>query len=322
MTTIEVVDSTQLDYEAFTQLEKVAFAELFAKTKSEDLMSPTRFQWKHSPPAGRGKIAVVYEGSKLVAANAMFPLLVRLHDAEIMGWQSCDTATLPEARGKGYFLKCLKGLQDVLGPDEFFFGFPNKNSVSGFYKVGWTEICEVTTWARLVGPFLVKEQQCVVEIDDFPDQQDTLGKRVAAMGHAMLDRSAAYMRWRYCKHPNFQYTKLAFRDGRELLGTAVFRTGSVMGHRCAILMELLGVSSSVEYSLLRAIIRRVRKLKLPIIFGMNTNPRFRASVLAGFLPLPKRLLPKRQVLMGQGNGAATSLLDCSWLVQTGDWDAL
>jgi hypothetical protein len=45
------------------------------------------------------------------------------------------------------------------------------------------------------------------------------------------------------------------------------------------------------------------------------------GLVAGFLRIPTRFLPKQQILMGEGKGqAAARAMAHTWRVQLGDWD--
>ena len=58
---------------------------------------------------------------------------------ELYAAQSCDSAVLPQYRGKSVFSSIIKRAQNQLKDEgvDFLFGFPNQNSYPGFIKLGW-----------------------------------------------------------------------------------------------------------------------------------------------------------------------------------------
>jgi hypothetical protein len=54
---------------------------------------------------------------------------------------------------------------------------------------------------------------------------------------------------------------------------------------------------------------------------MSTSVPLRTAVRSCLVPVPSRLLPKRQVLVVRsGDGTTTPFTAARWFVQTGDWD--
>ena len=91
-----LLQADDLDYAAFVELQKAAFSEIFRQARiSDDFLSSGYFRWKYRPPAGPARIAVVYHGDRLVAANAMFPQNVPSIAAKAS--KVLRAATLPDA---------------------------------------------------------------------------------------------------------------------------------------------------------------------------------------------------------------------------------
>jgi len=323
MISIKVVSPDQLDFGAYVHLQKSAYADLLKQTKaSGHFMTPEFYRWKYSPPAGDAKIAVIYEEGELAAANAMFPLLIHYQDQIIHGWQSCDTATLPSGRGKGYFFKCLHALIEELQEGELFFGFPNRNSMRGFKKIGWSEIRDLTTWIKpIIVNLRMKRNSNIIEVEQFSDRQDSLNQILANSGYSILDRGAKYMNWRYVNHPVFSYRIFAYDSPEGRQGAVVFRQANIMGRDWAIVMDLWGIKSSIERDLLREASVQAKRQKLSRMVMLNTGLSFYSGLSTGFVPVPSWMTPKRNILMGSAKGGiAEALLNAKWSLRTGDWD--
>jgi hypothetical protein len=320
---VEVVGAASLDYEAWCRLQRSAFAAFLEERGASDrFITPEFFRWKYSPPAGEAQIALVRDGDRIVAGNAMYPVIIHRGSSSLKGWQSCDTATVPEARRQGLFGSCLRALVAALGDDEVFFGFPNQNSMRGFRKLGWTENEVVTSWITpLPVPSLGAHGE-VARVKRFVSAVDTIAERLGAEGFAMLDRSAAYLNWRYADRPFADYTLLVHDEHGEIGGFAVVCRAPALGRMVTLVMELWAASATANRALLRAIRTWAWRARAPFLAMLSTGRARRPGVAAGFLRVPSRLVPKRQVLMGMGTGnRSEALMKGPWSVQTGDWDA-
>lgn len=318
--TIKVVSPDELDLQAYAHMQRQSFAELLQQSGvSDEFISPKYYQWKYRPPAGNARIALVFDEGEMVASNAMFPLKIAVGERELQGWQSCDTATVPKARGKGYFMKCLKVLEAELKPGEIFFGFPNKNSKRGFEKLGWRETQTVPAFVKII-PFLWGRENAGEDIG-FDLVNGTFDPPETATVRPTLVRNAAYLRWRYEEHPTCKYSIYAHRMNHALDGYVVIREAEIMGRRAVLLMELHASSQAVE----RALLMKAKHcgVKRGIHYVVMVSNYFTgwSGLLKGFILIPSRFLPKQQVLMGSGTTPEThEVMGEQWLVQLGDWD--
>lgn len=320
---VDIVGPGDLDFDAFASLQSASFAEVVAKAGGAgDYMTPEFFRWKYRPPAGDARIAVVYDGSELVAANAMYPVTVRLGEDRLKAWQSCDTATAPRARGRGLFTKCIAALGETVGDDEIFFGFPNANSIKGFTKLGWETKALVTTW---VAPLDVGALLSGAEVVERPDgSADGLAQSLSEHPWAWTERTTEYFGWRYRAHPIHRYTVLEVNDGSGLRGVCVVRRARALNREVAVVMDLAAISASEERRLLSGAQRWAFRQRLTLTVLLDSGLATTTALCAAMAPVPARLLPKRQYLMGSVRGrdtVARRVFDGAWRVQTGDWDA-
>jgi hypothetical protein len=326
MATCRLIPADELDYEGFTALQRAAFAEVLTEMDtSNDYMTPAFYRWKYRTPAGRALIAAVYEGDTLVATNAMFPLILRQGSRRLFAWQSCDTATLPSARGRGYFSLCLETLKRALSPGQIFFGFPNRNSRHGFRGLGCLERAQVTTWITPTWTLLRGSVGRLRSVERFDSGQDAFAERIAQeWDDVHIERSAAYLNWRYVDHPVVPYGRFTHVDERGQMGLIVLRTARVLGREVGLVMDLWGHQAGVERRLLRAARRWGGERDASLVVLLDSGLRGLDAVLSAVSPVPRRLLPKDQVLMGFVHRAAPeagTALPPLWRVQTGDWDA-
>ena len=323
MIEITVQNPAALDFDEYAAMQAEAFAEVVGAHGMGFLNTPEYYRWKYNTPWGTAFIATVRKDQKLVAANAMYPLRIIARGNSVMGWQSCDTATLPEARGQGLFMKCLHALQEQLSDESIFFGFPNLNSVRGFEKLGWQRREELVGFTRFLPGRRFNAFPNICASDSTLPSYDDLATRVANNDRPMIERSAAYLQWRFFRHPLYQYEVFALSAAQGIHGYIALREVTFNRRKIGLIMDLLAVDGKARNQLLRfaAAWSRSKRLGFTLLF---TNALSRSSALrSAFIPIPARLMPKRQILMGAAKGsAAASMWDKSWYMQIGDWDGL
>lgn len=319
MTEVRVLPASEVDLEAYAALQRRAFAEVLARTGTDSsFLTAEHFGWKYAPPAGEARIAVVRGADgQLVAVNAMFPLeVVGPNGERRIAWQSCDTATAPEGRGQGNFGRCLRALVADLDEGDWFFGFPNANSMRGFVKLGWADRGVVTTWARPVLP--IGRHVAVPESADLGCLADELCDPIRIGEGWEIRRSTQYLRWRYGGDAYRVHLRVA--SGRPR-GLGVLRVVDSVGRRLGIVLELWGEDAAAEAEIVAGLVGAARAEGAQGLVLLDSGRTLRPGL--GFVPVPARFLPKRQVLMGgavRGAAMEGGGFPASWRVQTGDWD--
>lgn len=317
---LKLLSPDELDLGAYAEMQRQSFFDLLQQSGvPDDFISAKHFQWKYSPPAGKARIAVAFEDGEMVASYAMLPLRVGVRGRELSAWQACDGATLPRARGKGYFIQCVERLNSALDPGEIVFGFPNRNSKPVFDKIGWRNTQTVTTFARAV-PFAWRpaDDGEVIELDP---ARSSFSAPAVPSGRPTLVRDAQYVSWRYLQHPSRPYTVCVHRTSDGAKGYVVLREAALGGRRVVLLMELHASSASIEGALVRRAARWSFQRRIRCMVMVSNYFTAWTGLKRGFMVIPPVLLPKRQVLMGSGTTRETDeLMREEWLVQTGDWD--
>jgi hypothetical protein len=318
---VSVVEPTALDFDEHADLLNRCFQSVLAGSGTENTLSPAFFRWKYHGPIGDAKIARVHDDGRLIAANSMFALNIVWKGQRVRAWQSCDTATDPIARGKGYYVTCLKALQEQLGPDVIFFGFPNHNSGRGFLSSGCFERHLMTAWMRPLPAWLLPGRREVDRITRFDDDAAAMFAEAAVGRPPMVERTAGYLNWRYLQHPLANYEAFGLRRGGHLSGVIVLRSVRSFGQDLALVMDFMGLDTTAEVALLRFASRWAAARGLWPVVAFSTLLGARHAVRTAFLPVPSKFLRKRQVLMGKATGEASGrMLREKWLLNLGDWD--
>lgn len=319
---VKVFTIRALDLDRYIEMQRESSRELLEPFHvSNSFISASFYRWKYTPPTGDAKIAIVYDGEDMVASNVMFPLTIKCSSIEVTGWQSCDTRTLLKVRRKGRFYACLQALKAELHTNEIFFGYPNQNSMGGFIKFGWKKFQLVPTFINPLAMMCGRSFQQVRNVNLFDGSLDVFAERLSKEGKSHIKRDAAYLNWRYTDCPVYQYFKFVWDEGGETLGVLVLRSANIMGKKFALIMELLGLTPTIEQSLFKVAQRWAREQRLlHIIMMSNRIGPFRAFT-SGYFYIPSKFLTNQKILMGNDTGGdATKVLHNPWTVQLGDWD--
>ena len=308
----ELVAPDELDFESYAAFHQEAFRELLRRTRvSGDFLTAGYYRWKYHPPAGRARVGLVRDEQGICSASGLVPFVVENGRERVVGWHSLDAATAPRARRKGLFVSCLRVCQESLGTADLLFSFPNASSLPSFRKLGCHENHVVTTWITPLTWLLRRQDPDVV-----PVERLTWAPELPPGGIRLL-QDVAYLNWRYVDHPTSRYLICQHPEG-----LLVLRTARVMGLKAALVMELLSADPRVRWRLLRHAAEWAASEGCPGLVMLNTETSLLEGLRTGWVPLPARLLPKRQVLVNWCPGPATRPLGFGrWRLQTGDWDS-
>lgn len=321
---IELLDPLTCDLEELAQLQRDSFKEVKGTSAFdsiiEKLHTAEHFRRKYQlAPAGKARIVAIRENGNLLAMNAMVPETLIYEGGTASGWQSCDTATHPKARGRGLFKRCIETLRKPLVDGEVSFGYPNANATPGWVRSGWktNSVLDifVAPWPRFANP------PAIQPIDRFDAAYDELARRTLRPGTVCIERSAAYLNWRYRSDPHSPYSVLEYRDNGKLEGFIVLRTLPLRPVQVCIVMEVFASNDRIKHELLCAASRwgQHHRAWPTLIFTNDWGEN--AWLRHGFIRVPRKLSPRELVLMGIGIGeAGQKVFEREWTCYAGDWD--
>jgi hypothetical protein len=317
---VETLTASTVDFDELVRLQRKSFEGVADPDQLEGVQTPEYYRWKYTLAGGEARITQIRNDSgELVAMNSAFPLTLTNGDRVTRGWQSCDTATHPSARGKGLFLKCLSALKETFTEGEIFFGYPNANSTRGFTKFGWQKISTLQLFAGIIPPLPARPK--IRRIDRFGPDQDDLARRLAQSGRIMIQRSAAYMNDRYCSPNRPLYTAFIYEDAGVSQGFVIARPLAIYGMRLCLVVDCQATSFRIERQLLSQIGHWGRHQRHYLALTMNSVSKPLSLVTSGLMPIPNKLSPRPLVLMGQAIGStAQAFIDHKWAAYVGDWD--
>ncbi|MEO5891604.1 MAG: GNAT family N-acetyltransferase [Ferruginibacter sp.] len=292
----------------------------------------TNLQWLHQQNlANTHTIYYAMQDEMVAAIYTAMPVIFTINGVKNNALQSIDTITDEAHRGKGLFPRLANKLYDDAAESgfELVYGFPNENSAPGFFKkLKWVSFGEAPFLLKpvsikyFINKFLNKgrnitfenEQHLyslpgqkevgknisIREINSFEENYDQLWQKISGVIKVAVDRSAAYMNWRYIKKPGEVYSKCGIFIGGELKGIMVFTIKNKHSGRIGYIMELIYNDTSHEAGelLLKYASQIFKKEKtdaaLAWCFPHSFN--YKSFRRSGYFNLPVRFRPQHLFL--------------------------
>ncbi len=305
------------------------FAACFAKN-SDRPRSLESLRWQYfDNPTNRlfVDMALTEDETRIAAIYATLPGRMRVRGQGVrLAAQSLDTLTDVDFRGRGLFVRLAQKTYARLAASQaaLVYGFPNGSSAPGFFrKLGWENLDPV--------PFLVRPLRTRYFAGRVPGYAGTLlrwlpdlplrapatprfGAGVRLVHDPVLDgavdelwrefredlgivldRSAAYLRWRVVEKPEERYRRIAIRDEQGLAALCIFTVKDKHGGRIGYVMELLHRRSSARAAakLLACAVREMAADGADAVLAwcFPHSPNHRAYLRNAFVPLPERFRP-------------------------------
>lgn len=319
---IKISEADDIDLTKYCILQQKSFAAVFAGNRMDNsYLDPAFFKWKYRTPAGNARIAFVEEENTMIASVAMYPVYISIKGVKLKSWHFVEAAVLPEARGKGFFQRCMTLLIDSLAKDEIIYVFPNSSSINGTLKKGFRRIEQSAFYVRIFSAVFRKKAVTPYVSHLFSEEQDKYAHALSCKHDVVIFRDAAYMNWRYKQHPHFfYYTFSPVVDGR-VMGNVVARPILVKGVKLLLIMEMHSLKSEVQKEMV-SFLKRVAAKENCFIAGMFSGESGKPSLSAtGMMRTPSFVVPKHHILMAYENESSFNMGSLNWFSQTGDWDA-
>jgi hypothetical protein len=224
---------------AYREGDEQAILDLFAQCFPHAPRSLEHFYWKYrDDPFGAGRISLTFgEEPHLVGHYAGYAVPFRVDHHDVLAHQIGDTMTDVSTRHVG------RGPTSILGRTAlhfyehfcenqvaFNYGF-NVSNIHRFslrflradrveavtYRVRDVPFAKLPRLRRWLGGY---QLELVRDVDD---EWDAFFERVANDYRFLVRRDAQYLRWRYLDAVDSQYTIVAIRKWRRLVGWIVYR---------------------------------------------------------------------------------------------------
>ncbi len=240
------------------------------------------WQWKHVDNPFGHSLVLISESpeGRIAGLRAFMRWRFRSGEGLLNGFRPVDTATHPDFRRRGIFTKLtLQALEETRKSEApVIFNTPNSMSVSGYLKMGWTQVgvavpaLKIRNYPRsainLAGHAIRKRLGMAVrsEATALPVPDSVLVKNVVNDDFTDLieqhdqcesslirtDRSVEYLLWRYGNNPLYDYAAIAERQAGEVTAACIVRPASGSTLKTLIFEEFL-VSQPDEKSVKRLV---------------------------------------------------------------------
>lgn len=166
---------------------------------------------------------------------------------------------------------------------------------------GW-EVASATVFR----PRSPDETFVVQQEKDIDASLDRFWDSVAGKYPITVERSSAFLRWRFCSVPFRDYVVLTARDGKEVRGYAVVRCAEVQGVQCGLIMDLLVEPTphgeQAGLLLLDAATQRFQEagMWMAACLMLGHTQEYKLLRRAGYVQCPGWLAPQAYVLAARG----------------------
>ncbi|WP_162051938.1 GNAT family N-acetyltransferase [Pontibacter pamirensis] len=154
------------------------------------------YYWKHvENPFGESPGFVAVDEGKVVGVRLFLRWNLNYNGKKIKALRPVDTATHPDARGKGIFKKLtLHGLS-VANADNthLIFNTPNSNSLPGYLKMGWQQLHEPIPHSY----FLVNHFRTCLQVRQHNNFDSFQFASTDSSSFVETEKTQEFYKWRY-----------------------------------------------------------------------------------------------------------------------------
>lgn len=297
------------DYETADESQVLGLLNLTLGTGRAFERSTLFFRWKHiENPFGRS-LMLLAENQHVVGLRAFLRWQFRGGDGLIHAVRAVDTATHPDHQRKGIFSQltsaCLERARSQgVG---LVFNTPNRYSLPGYLKLGWTYVGRATVLVRPLRPGrLIRSlisgrgaasPEAEQGWDARPSLLDTpLADDIVAAGLLTRDdahvsdgirtaRTPAFLRWRYALVPSLHYGTHWIED-RGVRAAAIFRFTRRRSLREVTLCELLMDTAAHGRRVIKEVLS-ASGADYAVAHCAAGTPHRRVLLSLGFVPVPR-----------------------------------
>lgn len=299
------------------------------------------WRWKHFENPFGSSLMTVAVNSEVVGLRAFMRWQFRADAMILTAVRAVDTATHPAHRRSGVFSLLTSQTVDRARTEgvDLIFNTPNRISLAGYLKLGWTFVGRPRLLVKVLRPLRVAralvtrgepearagEDAWVLSLPQ-PDAlclREDLGKLLGANdqacgGRIRTIRTSEFLRWRYCHAPSLPY-HARWREGPHLAAAAILRPSHRRGLREILLSELL-LTDGTRQQAAAMLSEVLRSTDADYVLAHAPARSIHADVLrtAGFLPVPRNgpYLTVRPLSPAGTEAIATSM--ARWHLSMGD----
>lgn len=305
--------------------------------------------WRYiASPLGPVPGALAMEGGRAVGFYTLWPTPLRVGATDVAGAQSMDTMTHPDFRGQGIFIALARACYEIASARgiRLLYGFPNSESYPGFVRrLDWIHAGDIQHWIRPIRPSRNPRlptplrwpadaiaalwpsgsrhgYDVATGLAD-PGRLTALVAEESAGGHCRVDRTSAWLAWRYGAKAAQGYEWIMASTQSQTRAVAVwgmqdeFWGGARDGR--AHLVELSGADAGARAAALTETIARARARGAWLLETVTNAPeKINALRRAGFIS--HRAAPLIVRTLGDAAFTPSPLKGKHWRIMGGDLD--
>lgn len=299
-----------------------------------------RWQYERGPHGAIVLLAV--ENGSLAGYYHVLLVTLRVGGQLVLAGMVQDVAVLPEHRGRGVFRALGAHALDLMRERgvAIVYTFPNRRSEPSFLRDHAYRVVErIPTRIRILSALQLVRQRVTgttgraltesgggdARVERLSDvtQAAPLASAFTARTDVHLDRSSAYLRWRFDAKPDGVYSAWGLRINGDLRAYVVTRRVTMFGVDCAVVMDF-GCDKSDDGALVDLIRERCdseRRSGGAVALVVASHPFVAQLRHAGFYRVPERLDPRPFRLLMKPISLDPGA-DARWYITAADWDVL
>lgn len=307
------------------------YRECFEKNGTERVLA--NLKWLHQQNlSNTNTIYYAMQQNEVAAIYTALPVVFKINDTKVPALQSIDTITDIDHRGKGLFPKLANKLYTDAAENKFalVYGFPNENSAPGFFKkLQWQPFGEAPFLLKPLNPFYffkkffkrkkiqedfsstnhiyispkekrLNKNTVIKSLDQFGETYDEIWNAASENIPVCVDRSAAYMNWRYVTKPAEHYYRYGIFTNGKLEGVIVFAIKTKHGGLIGYIMDLIyyPFNKKIAKQLLQFASQqfRLQKVDTVLAWSLPGSFNFKSFKKSGYFVLPPKLRPQKLFL--------------------------
>jgi GNAT superfamily N-acetyltransferase len=261
------VSRAPIRFREYEPRDRATIIDLLAQGRPDEYrpMKEAIFDWQFGKNPDAGSASPFLVGTvdgEVVAINGFMPVRIRYKDIPVHATWSCDTYVSSKFRGRGFGKELIRrvsrnapvmlgyGISDMSDPilereswvlnpaSRVLFFHVSEPGFRGTLKDLCTQVA-----LRIHG---LQRKTLPVEIsrhdEDFGPEADELWAQSSPGYLSAVRRDAAYLNWKYRKHPALRYTWYAAREGGNLRALAVARHA----RNCSVIVDYSGPARDVD----------------------------------------------------------------------------
>lgn len=189
--------------------------------------------WNYSCPTGYNRNYVAIDGDKIVGAEALLPIRIKVNNQIIEGLLSNNSMVHPDYWGKGLFTQLVKYALSSEAV-ELALGVPNRNSYHAFLKTGWIVPSDLVFIAK--SSFRDKRYKAR-EVVTFDDRMGRLLCQIAEQSNFMVIKDYRFLNWRYHR-PDKTYRLFVFERGDDVDGYMALKYFDERGYKKTHILDI------------------------------------------------------------------------------------